>query len=202
MSDLTVTASTKGSARCAPLSRARRELQDQLEGVHRSIDALDVIIEQLYSVCRVAGASNGGTVGRGNPAFAEDVDSEDGLRDAWKRVTALGVERKALRREAAALTAALDDLERSGTSHALRCQVCGHEMTARRSDQRYCSAACKQRAWRQGMARTTPSKRRTTPKYTCAACAAPIRGDALRFTAAGAPVHAGCAEGPAAWIGE
>ena len=77
---------------------------------------------------------------------------------ATTETTSLGMERTALRREARSLLAALDDLEHTG--HALTCQVCGTEMRTARRDQRYCSNACKQRAWRQGIATPTPSKRR------------------------------------------
>lgn len=42
----------------------------------------------------------------------------------------------------------------------LACHVCGTELPRSRNDRRYCSNACKQRAWRQGMARVTPSKQR------------------------------------------
>lgn len=133
----------------APTRGPRADLEERLYWVRQSIGSLDVIIEQLYSVCHVAGASNGGTIDGGTHGFGEN-DSEDALRDAWKRVTSLGVERTALRREATVLLEALQELEKRPI---LTCEVCGRDLDQWRQSRRYCSNACKQKAWRQGMAK-------------------------------------------------
>lgn len=134
----------------APARGPRADLEEQLYNVRRSIEALDVIIEQTYSVCLVSGSSNDNGLDSTYHGFGEE-GSQDALRDAWKRVTSLGMERKTLRHEARALMDALDELEKRRP--AMKCEVCGKTLDQQRSSRRYCNAACKQKAWRQGMAK-------------------------------------------------